>query len=218
MTESGPCMKQWAPYPQDLDDLVAGCTYRRGWAVYLEDNQRDPGCGGLTLIIVTQAPDSYDQDRIVRVRHLFPVPPATYNRASWCRWLFERFHQVELHEAMEYFRIDGYPVFAPNHGPGWDPYLVTQLTTDLDRATRFDGTVSLERPAPIAETSEAARHEPCAACGRPRSPDHDADAPGPTVRHPFASRHHPGARAVVADQAAHYDAHPPVLRERMRDQ
>lgn len=25
----------------------------------------------------------------------------------------------------------------------------------------------------------------CQACGRPYSPDHDAAAPGPTVRHPF---------------------------------
>lgn len=29
---------------------------------------------------------------------------------------------------------------------------------------------------------------PCTACGRPRSPDHDADAPGPTVRHPYRSK------------------------------
>lgn len=27
----------------------------------------------------------------------------------------------------------------------------------------------------------------CRSCGRPRSPVHDADAPGPTVRHPFTT-------------------------------
>jgi hypothetical protein len=78
----------------------------------------------------------------MRVRHMFPVPPATYNRASWLRWLFECFSKVELHECMEFFTIDGEKPFAPNHGPGWDPYLVTQLATDLDRRTSFRGEVS----------------------------------------------------------------------------
>jgi hypothetical protein len=75
------------------------------------------------------------------VRHLFPVPPAAYNRDSWQRWLFERLLEVERHEAMEFFQIDGTKPYAPNHGPGWDPYLITQLTTDIDRRTNFRGEV-----------------------------------------------------------------------------
>jgi hypothetical protein len=48
---------------------------------------------------------------------------------------------VERHEAMEFFEIDGTKPYRPNHGPGWDPYIVTQLSTDLDRRTDFRGEV-----------------------------------------------------------------------------
>jgi hypothetical protein len=27
--------------------------------------------------------------------------------------------------------------YAPNHGFGWDPYLITEVTTDEDRRTSF---------------------------------------------------------------------------------
>jgi hypothetical protein len=135
-------MSQTAPYPAELFDLVADCTYRDGWLVYLRDEDRGQGSAGLTLSIVTATVNSYPPHDPVRVRHLFPVPPAAYNRASWMRWLFECFHQVELHECMEFFTVDGDKPFAPNHGPGWDPYLVTQLTSDLDRRTSFRGEVN----------------------------------------------------------------------------
>ena len=184
---------QTAPYPHELADLVEHLSYRPGWAFGLETNERDPGCSGLTLAVMITTQDSYDHARTVRVRHLFPVPPATYNRASWCRWLLECLEKIERHECMEFFRIDGMPVFAPNHGPGWDPYIVTQLTTELDRHTNFRGEV--QPPADAQAPLDA-----CASGGRPRVPDHDADAPGPTVRHPFKSR-----LPEVAHYADHHD-------------
>jgi hypothetical protein len=55
------------------------------------------------------------------------------------RWLFEAFVSVEQHEAMEFFTVAGEKPFAPNHAPGWNPYIVTQLTTELDRRTNFRG-------------------------------------------------------------------------------
>lgn len=76
-----------------------------------------------------------------RVHHFMPVPPASYNRASWQRWLFEQCLLIERHEASEFFEIDGERPYAPNHGPGWDPYIVTELTTDVDRRTSFRGVV-----------------------------------------------------------------------------
>jgi hypothetical protein len=134
-------MTQTAPYPSVLAELVTECTYRPDWLLALEDGERDPGCGGLTLIVVVTAPDSYDHQRMVRVRHLFPVPPATYNRASWCRWLFETLLLVERHEAMEFFTVGGVKPYAPNHGPGHDPYVVRELASDVDRRTNFRGEV-----------------------------------------------------------------------------
>jgi hypothetical protein len=141
-------LTQTAPWPLELFDLVADCTYRDGWLVYLCDEIRDPATthagesAGLTLSVVTSTVNSYPPHQPMQVRHLFPVPPATYNRESWQRWLFECFCKVELHEAMEFFTIDGSKPYAPNHGPGWDPYIVTTLATDADRRTSFRGEVT----------------------------------------------------------------------------
>jgi hypothetical protein len=137
-------MHQFAPYPHELAALVETCEYREGWHISLTQDDCDRGQGsiGLTLLIVVETVNSYPPRQPMRVRHLFPVPPAAYNRASWARWLFEMFLLVERHEAMEFFTVDGAKPFAPNHGPGWDPYIVTQMTTNLDRRTSFRGEVS----------------------------------------------------------------------------
>lgn len=145
-------MTQTAPFPHALAELVASVTYRPGWHVRLivdaerdfapDDAAREHAIGrGLTLEILTRTVDSYHPERgeNYRVAHWFIVPAATYNRSSWQRWLFDRFVDVERHEAMEFFRIDGDQPFAPNHGPGHDPYTVRELTTDDARRTSFRG-------------------------------------------------------------------------------
>lgn len=135
---------QQAPYPQELADLVRGCSYRAGWRLWLSNVDYDRGQGsvGLTLVISVDTVNSYPPHEPMTVRHLFPVPPAAYNRPSWLRWLFEAYVAAEQHEAMEFFTVDGVKPFAPNHGPGWNPYIVTQLTTEVDRRTSFRGVVN----------------------------------------------------------------------------
>lgn len=143
---------QTAPYPHELADLVARLSYRahEGWVVDLiDDCPRDKDSDGnvvgrgLTLSILTKGFDSYNPDRGTgyRVYHYFIVPPATYNRAAWARWLFDCLAKVELHECMEHFVIDGERPIAPLHGPGCDPYTVHQYATDVQRRTRFTGEV-----------------------------------------------------------------------------
>lgn len=131
-----------APFPGELADLVGRCDYRPGWLVELRDTDRGQGSSGLTLIITTSTVNTYRPDEPIRVNHLFPVPPAAFDERSWRRWLFEQFHLVELHEAMEFFRIDGERPFAPSHGPGNNPYLIREVGTDLDRRTTFRGEVA----------------------------------------------------------------------------
>jgi len=143
-------MRQYAPYPTELAELVAKLDYkhRDGWDARLLDVERDHAdvhsgaAGGLTLIITRQGPDTYHPERVIRVAHYFPVPAATYDRRSWQRWLFERILDVEKHEAMEFFVIDGERPYAPSHGPGNDPYIVREVGTDLDRRTAFTGRVN----------------------------------------------------------------------------
>jgi len=134
---------QFGPYPDELAELVRGCSYRPNWRLWLSqpDYDRGQGCIGLTLVITVVTINSYPPHDEVAVRHLFPVPPAAYNRASWQRWLFDCFLSVEQHECMEFFTVDGVKPFAPNHGPGHDPYRITELATDVDRRTNFRGEV-----------------------------------------------------------------------------
>lgn len=136
-------LKQVAPYPEALEKLVESCAYRPGWTLQLEDFERDPGSAGLTLVVTTCGYNAYHTDlgETYRVNHFFPVPPATYDKRSWQRWLFEQLLLVERHEAMEFFQVDGVRPYAPSHGPGNDPYVVRELGTELDQKTRFTGEV-----------------------------------------------------------------------------
>jgi len=138
-------MTQRAEYPETLEWLVEKCDYRPGWFVRLFDEYDREGDGtsvGLTLIITTSTVNSYNHDKSIRVNHIFAVPPATYDERSWRRWLFERFRDVETHEAAEFFTIDGEKPYAPSHGPGNDPYLIREVGTELDRRTSFRGEVN----------------------------------------------------------------------------
>jgi len=149
-------MRQAAPYPDALADLVSRLRYRRhmGWAVWLEDDcQRDkPGrhsgeSRGLTLVVQRCGPDTYHPEKVLPVNHYFAVPPATYNEASWQRWLFDRLGDVDTHERMEDFALTyaDDPAaavvrpYAPIHQPGYDPYTVHELSTYAEVDTDFRG-------------------------------------------------------------------------------
>lgn len=137
-------MRQEAPYPHVLANLVNRLSFRftQGWGVWLSVLERDPASSGLTLIVQRCGPDTNHPGKIIRVNHYFPVPPATYDERSWRRWLFDRLGDVDTHERMEDFIIDGERPYAPAHGPGNSPYTVFEYATDLDRRTQYDGTVS----------------------------------------------------------------------------
>lgn len=141
-------MTQTAPYPQVLADLVDQLSYREhlGWKVWLEDDcQRDkPGrhsgeSRGLTLIVERRGPDTYHPEHVITVDHFFPVPPATFSRASWQRWLLDTLGKVDDHERMEDFVIGGERPFAPVHKPGEDPYVVHDIASAEDADTDFRG-------------------------------------------------------------------------------
>jgi hypothetical protein len=58
---------------------------------------------------------------------------------------------------------------------------------------------------------------PCGTCGHPYSPRHDAEAPGPTSRHPFAVVHlRPCSPQVAADWAAQVAAADEIVAEANR--
>lgn len=137
-------MAQAAPYPEELERLVAALEYRPGWTFRLAHIDRGQGSEGLTLIVTSLGYDTYNPDRgeTYRVNHYMPVPPAAYDDRSWRRWLLDQLLAIERHEACEFFVVDGERPYAPSHGPGNDPYMVREVGTDLDRRTTFRGEVA----------------------------------------------------------------------------
>jgi hypothetical protein len=117
-----------APYPAELADIVETMRYRPGWVFRLKDIDRGQGSEGLTFIVISQGFDTYNIDRgeTYRVQHFFPVPPASYGRQSWERWVLDRLIEVETHEACEFFVVGDKRPFPPVHAPGWDPYAVRE--------------------------------------------------------------------------------------------
>lgn len=134
-------MRQQAPYPQALCELVECLVYKSGWRFTLEGTDRGQGSTGLTLCILIHTPDSYHPEKHREVMHFFIVPAAAYDRQSWQRWLLEQILLVERHEACEFFQVDCERPYAPNHGPGRDPYIVFEYANDEDRRTSFKGEV-----------------------------------------------------------------------------
>lgn len=134
-------MRQTAPFPDALKKLVDGLTYRAGWTFSLEDTDRGQGSEGLTLKILIVCADTYHPESRIRICHYMLVPPAAYDARSWRRWLLDQVLLVERHEACEFFQIDGQRPYAPNHGPGNDPYIVFDHATDEESRTSYLGEV-----------------------------------------------------------------------------
>lgn len=133
-------MRQEAPDPTILRNLIKKLNYKKGWSFWLDENlDRGQGSQGLTLVIHLSVPDSYHPDQTFNVVHYMIVPPAAYNERSWCRWLLDQILLVERHEACEFFQIDGHRPYAPNHGPGNDPYTIFDQGFKEDAQTDFRG-------------------------------------------------------------------------------
>lgn len=130
---------QVAPYPEELEAIVASLRYRPGWRFRLIDVERDPGCSGLTFEVLSDTMDTYHPARRRPILHYFAVPPATYNRESWLEWVRDRLLAIEAHEACEYMVVDGQRPFAPGHAPGWDPYQVRSVIAAEVAETDFRG-------------------------------------------------------------------------------
>jgi hypothetical protein len=134
---------QIAPFPTELEELVKELKYRPGWECVLENRDRGQGSKGLTLHITTKGYDSYHPElgENYCVHHYMLVPPASFNRQSWQRWLLEQFLLVERHECCEFFKIGKKRPYAPHHGPGNDPYIIFERGTDEEARTMYTGKV-----------------------------------------------------------------------------
>lgn len=134
-------MRQFAPDPHKLFGLVENLKYKEGWTFSLHDIDRGQGSEGLTLTIAVKCVDSYHPENgpYFNVLHYMIVPAAAYDERAWRRWLLEQILLVETHEACEFFMIGDSRPYAPNHGPGRDPYAILEQGSYEDAHTTFRG-------------------------------------------------------------------------------
>jgi hypothetical protein len=120
-----------------LREIVAKVKCKPGWKFVLIDDEE-----GLRLRITDwKCVNAYQPDESFPLSHFFPVPTATYNEASWRRWIFDCCRGVENHELGEWFVIDGQRPFAPLHGPGENPYVVHEYRLATDALITQDGSM-----------------------------------------------------------------------------
>lgn len=115
-----------------LAEIVGSIGYRPGWRIGLAEVGEH-----LELQIISRGFDTHHPEigENYRVCHPFIVPPATYNRESWTRWILECYIHVETHEACEFLHVNGKQPYAPNHGPGWAQYMVREVSRVEDAET-----------------------------------------------------------------------------------
>lgn len=118
-----------------LGEVVKRVTCKPGWTFGLDEAL------GMRLVIVVEGPDARREGGIIRVAHSFPVPVATYNRATWRRWVFDCCVKVEMHELGEWFLDGGERPYAPPHGPGEDPYTFHEFRPAVDARTNQQGEI-----------------------------------------------------------------------------
>lgn len=97
---------------QQIADEVRRMTYKPGWALsvfYPDEFQR------LYFAVDVDLPNSYKPDETVMLHIESPLPPmgdADQLRA----WVLWRLTKVEIHEAMEWLKVDG-KMFRDPHDP-----------------------------------------------------------------------------------------------------
>lgn len=119
-----------------LARVVSEAKCKPGWTFQLAD----VGGGAKELRIrMENDVNNYDHSQPFAPFHPHPVPFATYNEASWRRWVFEQCLRTMHHEIGEALNFNGVRPFAPMHGPGEDPYTVHEIRPEADALTTQSG-------------------------------------------------------------------------------
>lgn len=99
----------------DPAPVIARLSYKPGWKFKVG------GPLGRFLCVFATTPDSTDLSRERTTQHMFELPPVADERGL-VRWVFDQLLLAELHEAGEFFSVDGFRPFFPHHQDEGSPY------------------------------------------------------------------------------------------------
>jgi hypothetical protein len=101
--------------PSVLPTIVETLRYKPGWTFKIA------GPMGRLLCVFARTPDSHHPERARATQHQFDIPELP-DRTSALRWVFDCLLLAELHEAGEFFEVDGFRPFYPHHQDEGSPY------------------------------------------------------------------------------------------------
>jgi hypothetical protein len=85
-------------------------SYKPGWEFSVTST---PFEGERLRIVAPGLPDSYEDGRTIDLG-VDSYLPWLENTDELARWLFSRVKRIEIHEAMEFFKVDGRIVWDPH--------------------------------------------------------------------------------------------------------
>lgn len=96
----------------DLHEFVPKIRYKRGWRFEMMDTAYVFSSGVESLLIHVDTLDSTTRQRTT-ITHRIGIPLLSAMPVDL--WILERIIDVERHEAMEFYVIDGVAPFFPDH-------------------------------------------------------------------------------------------------------
>jgi hypothetical protein len=96
--------------------VVASLRYKPGWTFKVA------GPDGRLLCVYATTPDSSHPQRLRTTQHQFELPPDGLTDREFVRWVFDQLLLCEFHEAAEFYTVDGFAPFYPNHQDEGSPY------------------------------------------------------------------------------------------------
>lgn len=92
-------------------------SYKQGWSFKIG------GPLGRYLCVYASTTDSQNRSSTRLTQHMFQMPDDCFaDERAATRWVFECLLLCELHEAGEFFEVDGFAPFFPNHQDEGSPY------------------------------------------------------------------------------------------------
>lgn len=102
--------------PANWPDFVGRLKYKPNWAFRIGGPNNGFLCAFATNIDSMHPP----HERVTQ--HMFALPTEPLDEHDAARWVFGCLLQAELHEAGEFFELDGFRPFFPHHQDEGSPY------------------------------------------------------------------------------------------------
>lgn len=87
-----------------LKELIEQVQYKPGWSFHVAEPD---GLQGPYLFIEVEVANAYDPDKTVILYINSPIPSLIKTHANFFEWVMWRIRQAEIHELMEFYRVDG---------------------------------------------------------------------------------------------------------------